>query len=347
MKILVSALEHSANVHLKSLKEHLSEEIELVGIFNAELGEPIIDLRTLAIMGIVDALKKLPFFLKLSSKMLHLAQDVDKVLLIDSSGFNLPLAKKIKKKYPNKEIIYYILPQAWAWKKKRIPVLAHTIDKLASILPFESAYYPPNANIEYVGHPLLDQIHTFKTQLSEEIQEVAFMPGSRKTEIAKLMPIYKELIKKLSLSATIIIPSHFTLEQIEELYGDLDGIKISHNPHKTLYDSDFAFICSGTATLEAALIGTPFVLTYIAKSLDFFIGSRLVKIEHVGLANIMFKKMKGEVVHPEYLQNDVTVQNLTNAFKEYKREKFLQDSRELRAYLKHGSSKRVAQMLME
>jgi lipid-A-disaccharide synthase len=347
MKILVSALEHSANVHLKSLQEKLSSDVEFVGIFNSELGKPIIDLRTLAIMGLVDALKKLPFFLKLSSKMLDLAKDVDKVLLIDSSGFNLPLAKKIKKKYPDKEIIYYILPQAWAWKKKRIPVLARTIDKLASILPFESAYYPKNANIEYVGHPLLDQITTFKTELNSQIQEVAFMPGSRKTEIKKLMPIYKELIQTLDFNATIIIPSHFTQEQIEELYGDLEGIKTSNNPHKTLYDSDFAFICSGTATLESALIGTPFVLSYIAKGIDFFIGSRLVKIEYVGLANIMFEKMQGRTLHPEYLQDEVTVQNLIEAYKNYNREKFLDDSKLLREYLQHGSSQRVAQMIQE
>jgi len=347
MKILVSALEHSANVHLKSVKEKLSEDVEFVGIFNSELGKPIIDLRTLAIMGLVDALKKLPFFLKLSKEMLELAQDADKVLLIDSSGFNLPLAKKIKKKYPNKEIIYYILPQAWAWKKKRIPVLAHTIDKLASILPFEPSYYPPNANIEYVGHPLLDQISEFKTTLNAEIKEVAFMPGSRKTEIKKLMPIYLELIKTLNLNATIIIPSHFSKSEIEELYGDLSGIKISNTPHKTLFESDFAFICSGTATLEAALIGTPFILSYIAKSIDFFIGSRLVKISHVGLANIMFEKMQGRTIHPEYLQGEVTLNNLVQAYNSYDKEKFLEDSQQLRSYLKHGSSHRVAQMIEE
>ena len=345
MKIVVSALEHSANVHLKSLKEHLSADVEFVGIFNPELGNPLIDMRSLAIMGIVDAIKKLPFFLRLSSRMLELAEDVDKVLLIDSSGFNLPLAKKIKKKYPNKEIIYYILPQAWAWKQKRIPILANTIDKLASILPFEPAFYPPNANIEYVGHPLLDQIKLFKSELSIQVNKIAFMPGSRKTEIQKLMPIFKELIKKIGCDATLIIPSHFSHQQIEELYGDISGIHISNEAHKTLYESDFAFICSGTATLEAALIGTPFILSYIAKGLDYFIGSRVVKISHVGLANIMFEKMQGRVVHPEFLQNDVTVENLLEAYINYKRAEFLDDSKALRAYLKHGSSQRVAQMI--
>jgi len=345
MKILVSALEHSANVHLKSLKKELSEDIEFIGIFDSDLGEPIIDLRSLAIMGFVDALKKLRFFFKLNAQMVELAKDVDKVLLIDSSGFNLPLAKKIKKKYPDKEIIYYILPQAWAWKKKRIPVLAKTIDHLASILPFEPAYYPKDAPIEYVGHPLLDQIKEFKSSLNAEVKEVAFMPGSRKGEIKKLMPIFLEVIQELNVNATIIIPSHFSSTDIEELYGDISHLKISNAPHETLLNADFAFICSGTATLEAAIIGIPFILSYIAKPLDYFIASKLVKIEYIGLSNIMFEKFKNRTIHPEFIQEEVTVENLVKSFNEYDREGFLENSKSLRAYLKNGSSQRVAQII--
>jgi lipid-A-disaccharide synthase len=277
--------------------------------------------------------------------MLHLAKDVDKILLIDSSGFNLPLAKKIKKRYPQKEIIYYILPQAWAWKKKRIPVLEKTIDKLASILPFEKDYYSQNASISYVGHPLLDIITDFKSHLNQEVKEIAFMPGSRKGEIKKLMPVFIELQKKLNISATIIIPKHFSKAEIKKLYGKLPSFKISNNAHKTLLESDFAFICSGTATLEASLIGTPFVLSYIAKPLDYFFISRLVKLSHVGLSNIMFNKFKNREIHPEFIQDEVTLENLEKAFYEFDRSKFLQDSKELRAYLQHGSSKTVAKMI--
>jgi len=347
MKILVSALEHSANVHLQSLKDNLGEEVEFIGIFNKALGEPIIDLRNLAIMGIVDALKKLRFFLKLNTQMLDLAQEADKVLLIDSSGFNLPLAKKIKKKYPNKEIIYYILPQAWAWKKKRIPVLAQTVDKLCSILPFEPDYYPKNAPITYVGHPLLDQITTFKTAITQHVQNIVFMPGSRKTEITNLMPIYRAVLAQLNANATIIIPSFFTQEEVESLYGDLSDFNVQYNAHEALLNADFAFICSGTATLEAAIIGTPFILTYIAKKFDFFIGNLLVGLEYVGLANIMFQKEYGRSMHPEFLQNEVTVSNLVHAFENYKRAHFLEDSQKLREYLQHGSSQNVAKIIKE
>ena len=345
MKILVSALEHSANVHLEALTKEFKGDVELVGVFNEKLGKPIIDLRALAIMGIVDALKKLPFFLKLSKQMLALVPEVDKVLLIDSSGFNLPLAKKIKKRYPDKEIIYYILPQAWAWKKKRIPVLAKTIDHLASILPFEPSYYPKNAPIEYVGHPLLDEITKRKSERSLG-QTIAFMPGSRTSEIKTLMPYYIALQKELKCDAVLIIPEYFK-NRIETLYGDISAFKARYDAHQALYESDFAFICSGTATLEATLIGTPFVLSFIAKKLDYFIGSRLLKIEYIGLANIMFDKFQQRAMHPELLQDEVTLENLLKAYHEMDQQQFFNDALELQNYLRHGSSKRVAQIIEE
>ncbi len=344
MKLLISALEHSSNIHLKALKQELSSDVELIGIFDKELGSPLVDLSSLAIMGFVDAIKKLRYFFKLSDEMLELAKDADKILLMDSSAFNLPLAKKIRKKYPDKEIIYYILPQAWAWKQKRIPVLEKTITHLASILPFEKAYYSKNAPITYVGHPLLDEIKEFKEEVTHT-NKIAFMPGSRRGEIKKLMPIFTELRKKLDCEAYIIVPKQFTKEELNEVYGTLSEFKIVYDAHQTLHECDFAFICSGTATLEAALIGVPFILSYIAKPLDYFIASRLVKLDYIGLSNIMFDKFKGEALHPEFIQKDVTAQNLFEAYQKFDREKFLNNSKELRKYLSHGSSKTVAAII--
>jgi len=344
MKLLVSAHEHSANIHLKELLKHFKGEVELVGVFDKSLGNPIIDLRALAIMGIVDVLKKIPFFLRLSRELLDIAEDVDKILLIDASGFNLPLAKKLKKRYPNKEIIYYILPQAWAWKKKRIPVLAKTIDHLASILPFEPSYYPQGAPIEYVGHPLLDEIKTLKEHPTTG-KRFAFMPGSRVSEVKRLMPMYIELEKRLDCEATLIIPEHF--KERLELYGDISRFKITTNAHETLLESDFAFICSGTATLEATLIGTPFVLSFIANKIDYAIGSRLLNIKFIGLANLMFDKYKGQSMHPELLQDEVSVDAMFEAYQQLDQEQFFKDALELRHYLKQGSSARVAQIIEE
>lgn len=346
MKLLVSALEHSANIHLTYLVKELGKEVTLSGIFDASLGKSIVDLRATSVMGFVDALTKLPFFFRLKDQMVELAGKADKVLLIDSSGFNLPLARAIRKRYPDKEIIYYILPQAWAWKKKRIPILEKTITKLASILPFEPSYYSDTAPIEYVGHPLLDEITIQKTDLTLS-GKITFMPGSRPGEIKRLMGLFRELRGMLTCRALLVIPSHFTPEQIGEMYGDISIFEITHEAHRSLADSDFAFICSGTATLEAALIGTPFILAYIAKPLDYAIAKRLVKLSYVGLGNILFSHQYHRPLHPELLQNEVNGQNLYNAYIQMDKEAFFRDAKGLRDLLGHGSARRVSEIIKE
>ncbi|MCI0501654.1 MAG: lipid-A-disaccharide synthase [Epsilonproteobacteria bacterium] len=344
MKILVSALETSSNIHLKALMDEVFCGIELVGIFDKSLGDPTYDISDMAVMGFVDVIKKIPFFLKLKKEMVGLARDVDKVLLMDNSGFNLPLAKAIKKAYPDKEIIYYILPQAWAWKKGRITVIEEVIDTICSILPFEKSYYPKNTKLQYVGHPLLDEIKNFRDTTTNS-GKIAFMPGSRRGEITKLLPIYKEVAKQIDKEAILIIPKHFSDKFISDIYGDISMFTIEKNPYDTLFEVDFAFICSGTATLEAALIGTPFILTYIAKPFDYFVAKRLIKIDFIGLANIFFTKMKRGKMHTELLQEDVNSENLLSEYQKIDSKKFLENSIILRDYLSHGSSKNMAQIL--
>lgn len=344
MKILVSALETSANLHLGELLKYL-DDYELLGIFDSRYGKPTYDLSTTAVMGFVDAIKKLPFLLRLNTQMANLAKDVDVVLLIDGSGFNLPLAKKIKKQYPQKKIIYYILPQAWAWKKGRIPKIEKYCDKLCSILPFEKDYYNDKDKIEYVGHPLLDELTMFKDSVSQS-GKIVFMPGSRKKEIRSNMPVFKEVAKEIKdKERVIVIPPKFDQNYIDENYGDLSMFNIVNDTNKALIDAEFAFICSGTATLEAALIGTPFVLSYIADPIDYFIGSKLVKLKHIGLANIFFDKMGEKELHKEFVQDMATSKNLLNEYYHMDKKHFLEQSKKLREYLKQGSSKKVASII--
>lgn len=345
MKLLVCAMETSSNIHLRELKKHLSNDVELVGVFDKELGNPLYDLTALAIMGFVDALKKLRFFFKLRDELVDLAHDCDKVLLMDSSGFNLPLAKKLKERYPDKEIIYYILPQAWAWKPGRVKKLEAYCSKLCSIIPFERGIYNDKNKITYVGHPLLDEIHHFKEELNKS-DKIAFMPGSRKTEIKNHMPIFKELASKIpNKEHILIIPEKFDDEYIAKVYGDISNFTISRQAHETLQEAEYAFICSGTATLEAALIGTPFTLSYIAKKIDFVIGKMFVKLNFIGLANIFFEKMQKEPIHSEFLQENVSVENLLNDYKNMNKHLFFENSKTLRNYLKNGSSKNVANII--
>jgi lipid-A-disaccharide synthase len=346
MKILVSALEPSSNLHLKEVLKH-TQNIELSGIFDKHItqGIPLYDISEMAIMGVVDALKKLRWFFKVADEMVELAAHADKVLLMDSSGFNLPLAKKLKTRYPDKEIIYYILPQVWASRAKRVKKLEMYCDRLLGILPFEIDYYTDKA--QYVGHPLLDEI-TLEEKSIQEKNTIAFLPGSRKSEITRLMPIFNALRQALpQIKPLLVIPPSFSDEKIKALYEGYESFQIVRDTHTALKRSEFAFICSGTATLEAALIGTPFVLAYIAKKVDFFIGTKLLGITQVGLANIILTHHNQTTLHEEILQENVTVENLLHAYHHTDKKQFFQKAKELKNYLQHGSSKNVADLLMK
>jgi len=345
MKLLVSALEPSANLHLKEVLKH-TKDIELIGIFdkNIENGTPLYDISQMAIMGVVDALKKIRWFFKVADEMAALAKEADKVLLMDSSGFNLPLAKKLKTAYPDKEIIYYILPQVWASRPKRVAKLEKYCDHLLGILPFEIDYYN-STKAAYVGHPLLDEIVVTHHTDSDTI---AFMPGSRRSEIGKLLPLFKEVRTKLPRhKALLIIPESFSAEKIISWYGDISMFEVSKESHTALAQSEFAFICSGTATLEAALIGTPFTLAYIAKKIDYFIAFKILGIRQIGLANIILKHCNNTTLHNELLQEEVTVDNLLKEYYNTDRKKFTDKAKELRNYLGHGSSENIAKIILQ
>lgn len=346
LKILVSALEPSSNLHLGSLKQYFPNDVEFVGIFDASFGKPIVDLSQNAIMGFVDAIKKLPFFFKLKSQMVELSKSCDKVLLMDSSGFNLPLAKAIKKANPKIEIIYYILPQAWAWKQKRVVALDKYCDKLLSIIPFEKRIYPNPQKVEFVGHPLLDQIKNIKNEFTHS-NTIAFMPGSRKSEIKSLMPVFREVCNELkNKNFLLVVPPKFSDDFISEIYGDIHQFEISRNTHEALLQAEYAFICSGTATLEAALIGTPFTLCYIAKKFDYFIGSIFVKLNFIGLANIFFEKMGRAKLHDEFIQENVTAKNLIQSYKNCDLNNFNKNCKDLRVYLQSGSAENASKIIM-
>ena len=252
MKVLVSAIEPSANLHLKELLKYGDFEID--GVFDKSLGNPLIDGNEFNVMGFLDVLPKIKLAKKTIETLSEKAGEADKVLLIDAPSFNLRLAKKIKEKHPQKEIVYYILPKVWAWKKGRIKDVNAYVDKKAYIFPFEKEIWKDGI---YAGNPLLDEIKEFRDE--KEYGNIAFLPGSRKSEIKALMPLFRELVKKTGKKALLAVPEIYK-GKIEEIYGDVSGFEILYDTKKVLLKSDFAYICSGTATLESAIIGTPFVL---------------------------------------------------------------------------------------
>lgn len=341
MKLLVSALEPSSNLHLKALYPYLANA-ELCGIFDESLGTPLYSPKAFSVMGIIDVVAKIFAAKEAMEELLFLARDADKILLIDAPAFNLPLARKIKEKYPEKEISYYILPKVWAWKKKRAQKVDRYCDKLLSIFPFEKQFYPRSA---YVGNPLMDEIKRFKEKVTHN-GRIAFLAGSRKSEIRSLMPVYHELRKRHAEEATLVIPPHFSEEEIKELYGDISAFNIQKSTHEALLQADFAYVCSGTATLECSLIGTPMVLVYRANKLEYWIGRKFVKLKHVGLANIIFDFAGKEPMHIELLQNEVNVERMYEVYKNLDREKFLQRSLELRGLLGQSRLKDVAQIIL-
>lgn len=392
MKYLISCLEPSANLHFKEVFEHLKKldpAYEICGIFDEKLGSPIYKSSEFSAMGFIEIL---PLILKAKraiAQVTRLAAECDRVLLIDSPAFNLPLARAIKESGARAGISYYILPQIWAWKPHRAEKLKAFCDNLLSIWPFEAKFFGADckedkgavpqeaeskdaalqetkdkdaapkedaarpseqsaktAKYSFVGHPLLDEIKFQKTSYEKQ-DKIAFMPGSRRAEISRLMPIFRTLAPKFENSErTLIIPPHL-MDQRDEIYGSLDGFSIANDTPSTLKDCDFAFICSGTATLEAALIGTPFVLCYKARAFDVWLARKLVKLKHVGLANIIFDFLGEEPLHEELLQGEVSAQNLLAAYERCDAAKFKLASEKLRDYLKFGSSENVAKILTQ
>ena len=343
MRLLVSALEPSSNLHLKFLLKEF-ENVDIVGIFDRNLGESLYGMDEFSVMGVVDVLAKYFKGKEAIAKMVSLSKNCDKVLLIDAPAFNIPLARAIKKRYPTKEIIYYILPKVWAWKKNRAQLVDRYCDKLASIFPFEKSFFK---NAKYVGNPLLDEID-IKRDVTSDKETISFLPGSRKSEIIRLMPVFKKIAKKLdNRRKLLVIPEFIDKDRIKKWYGDISFFEVVQDTHRAVAQSHFAFVCSGTATLETALIGTPFVLVYKARPLDYMIGRFFVKLSYVGLANIIMDFEKRSPIHPELFQEDVNSNNLLKLYEIINRDHFEKKSKELKVILKRGSAKQVAKMIID
>ena len=382
MRILVTALEPSANLHLKEvLKAFWAEfgEFELCGIYDENLcaefetnlkgvkiNKPLYSSHEFSAMGFVEVLPLIFKAKRAIKELVSLALErqnanscenssinspkpFDAVLCIDSPAFNIPFTKALNAAGVRAKKIYYILPQVWAWKKGRIPIIEANFDELASILPFDEQFFSKST---FVGHPLLDELKEFKdesdfeTILSKEEgkKTLSFLPGSRRSEIKRLMPVFRELALNFKGEKILCVPP-FNLARLDELYGDTKGFKVVTNTPQALKKSDFAFICSGTATLEAALIGTPFILAYKAKAIDVFIARLFVRLKHIGLANIMCDFAGKTELNPEFLQNEVSAKNLFEAYRKFDFKEFFDKVSFLKNYLRFGSAKNVAKML--
>ncbi len=227
----------------------------------------------------------------------------DAVILIDYPGFNLRMAKWLKRK--GYKVIYYISPQIWAWKEKRVELIKKYVDRMLVILPFEKDFYQKHGvEADYVGHPLLEAIanrSVSEGQIDIAIPSnqplVAILPGSRKQEIKSLLPTMLE-------TAVNFKDTHFAIAAApgipEEFYNDIIADRIKNGTSKVsiiknatydlLHQADAAMVCSGTATLETALFKVPQVVCYKANTISYAIAKRLVKVKYISLVNLILDK---------------------------------------------------------
>lgn len=314
--------------------------------------------RELAFMGFVEVISNLGTIFKNLSfcKEDILKHSPDVLILVDYPGFNLRIAKWAKEN--NIRVVYYISPQVWAWKENRVKMMKQCIDKMLVILPFEKNYYKTkwNWDVEYTGHPLVEEVE--KTNLNIEHQQlsekniIALLPGSRKQEILKKLPVMLEVSKEFPDYQFIIakapgLDDPFYAELIKD-YNNVSSV--SNQTYALLQQSTAALVTSGTATLETALFQVPQVVCYKGNEISYQIAKRLVNIKFISLVNLIMDK---EVVK-ELIQHEMNTTNLISELKKIlpgsvHREHLLHDYQLLKEILTAGghASAKAAKSIVE
>jgi lipid-A-disaccharide synthase len=314
--------EASGDAHGADLIQSLRErhpELRVIGVGGPRMAaagqEQLFDLSAHAVLGLIEVLKQYPKFRRFREQILDLArrERPDAVVLIDCSGFNLRLTPRLRSDLPGTRIIYFISPQVWASRPGRVRAMRRDIDLLLSILPFEKEWYAkaaPGFNVRWVGHPVLDRIRKVETG-EPNPNFVALLPGSRRTEVEKHLPVMWEAAQTMSrsqpgLKFILLSPNETTQKQSLHLLAKLSapnftfeynvGYAISHLSRCAL-----AIVASGTASLECAVVGIPQVVVYKVNPLTYFIGKRVVTVKFLSIVNVM----AGEKVVPEFLQDDL------------------------------------------
>lgn len=287
------------------------------------------------------------------------------IVLIDYPDFNLRLAAEARKQ--NIPVLYYVSPQVWAWRQGRVKKIAKLVDRMAVILPFEEQIYRDTGlDAEFVGHPILDEIRqiqpdkkTLKADLGldPDRQLTALLPGSRPHELERLLPLLLDVVRRArqdfpGSQYCVAFAPNTDLMQHKALIDALQDEGVKSNKGRsleTLAASDSAVIASGTATLQAALLGLPLVVVYKVSPLTFWLARRIVKVKFASLVNIL----SGREVVRELLQKDATAENIVRELKRLRsdtayREQLQKAYDDLRMIFaeKHASD-RVSYMVIE
>ena len=276
--------------------------------------------KDLAFMGFIEVAKNLRTIFKNLDfcKNDILAHRPDVLILIDYPGFNLRIAKWAKQQ--DIKVIYYISPQVWAWKESRVKGIKKYVDKMLVILPFEKDFYKKwQYDVEYVGHPLVQVIEEFKARQLKNTGDkketvfnhkniIALLPGSRKQEIVKKLPIMLQVANDYSEYSFVVAKAPGLEESFyNELLAPYNNVSsVVNKTYELLSHSKAALVTSGTATLETALFNVPEVICYKGSSISYQIAKRLIKIKYICLVNLIMDK---EIVK-ELIQDELTVENI-------------------------------------
>lgn len=319
--LLMVAAEASGDQHGAALVRALHERFPHLHVYGlggdhmrAAGVETLFDVRALNVVGVVEILAKVPAGLRMAQHLLRAAarRGTRVVVLIDAPGFNLTLARLAKR--AGLSVVYYISPQIWAWRQHRVKKVARYVDKMLTLFPFEVPLYTAaGVDTECVGHPLLDALHGLPAPaqaaqivgLDARHPIMALLPGSRRQELRRLLPpmlaAFQRVQRRLpSLQGIIPVAPTLAMEEIQQMlrHHPLPVTVIAGQSHTALRAADVALVASGTATLEAGLIGTPMVVVYKMHPVTAWLARRVLRIPYIGLVNIV----AGRPMVPELLQ---------------------------------------------
>jgi len=373
-KLMIVAGEPSGDAHAAALVNALRKQdqhLECFGatgpVMRAAGVETVVDSDELAIMGILEVTHALPKFLAAFRQLKQAAfeRSPDAVVLVDWPEFNLRLATALHRR--GLKVIYYISPQLWAWRPRRINRIKRDIDLLLSILPFEAEWFRTRGvgHVEFVGHPLAGKVKArfdreeFCRQhdLNPAQPIVSFLPGSRRKELQRMLPPMLESIAKLTsvrpeIQCVVVVAPSRTIEETREIISRQNGgpsIKLIHQQtREALAASDAAAIASGTATLEAALLETPMVVVYKESAMNWHTLGRLITVSHYGLVNLV----AGKEIAKELMQNNLTAENLSNELLKLLEPANNKTARTQLAEVAHklgetGASERAAELILQ
>lgn len=323
-RVLLVAGEASGDVHGADLVQAIKKQaptVEVFGVGGPTLREAgmhtLVDTATIAGMGLFEARDKVRALLAAYRQLTNILRTTppDLLVLIDFPEFNLRLAKIAKQ--VGVKVFYYISPQVWAWRKRRVHTIAQRVDRLAAIFPFESAFYAKHGcSVDFVGHPLVDRVHPTRSR-EETLQQygldpyrktVAFLPGSRAQEVRYLLAPMLGTARLLGDSYQFILAVASTLdvEQIRSQVGQSSIHIIQGDTYNAVHASDLTIVASGTATLETALLERPMVIVYRMAPVTYALARLIVRVPHIGMPNLIAERR----LIPELIQSEVTPERI-------------------------------------